>query len=67
MSEIYYLDGPNPLLKVLFPLFSVALPNHYAWRSRLEVDRTIKLLGCFSDRNYLFAGCNVVGLYQSAI
>lgn len=53
--DIYYLNVPNPLLKVLFSLLSVALPNHDAWRSRLEVDRTIKLLGCFGDKIYLSA------------
>ena len=56
MLEIYYLDAPNPLLQVLFSLFSFALPDHYAWRSRLKVDSTTRLLGRFGNGSNLFTG-----------
>ena len=56
MLEISYLDAPNPILQVLFSLFPFALPKHYAWRSRLKVDSTIKLLGRLGNGTNLFAG-----------
>ena len=66
---ISHLDAPNPLLQVLFSQFSIALPNHHAWRvlSSLQIDGTIALLGRLDNGPYLVAGCHVVGLYQSAV